>query len=380
MKPRLLFYCQHLLGIGHLTRSLATCQELLHFFEVDFVQGGPDIKKSISHPDFHHHFLPALLMTESDSSLYDPAGLKTPEEIFHLRKTQIETLVSANNYEFVLTELYPFGRKKFKKEILELIDLARAKSPSVRVFSCVRDILVQKSDGANKDLQMAELANKYYDGVLVHSDENLLRLEETFTQVRALTTPVVYTGFITETKPSGQPMVRRKEILVSMGGGVVGEEMVRAIAAVAPVFSGWKFRFILGPYAPAGLKNELLQLQAEHPQAQIHIENFLNNFEQELLQVQLSISLAGYNTLMNTLNTKTMALVYPYMANDEQNLRATRLEPTGAVKAFYAADLTPERLTELLDQSLIKHIDKIDVNLDGALNTARYLHSLTTRN
>ena len=35
----------------------------------------------------------------------------------------------------------------------------------------------------------------------------------------------------------------------------------------------------------------------------------------------LSISLAGYNTLMDILATRTPALVYPYMANREQNMR-----------------------------------------------------------
>jgi predicted glycosyltransferase len=114
MRPRLLFYCQHLLGLGHLTRSLATCQELVEHFDVDFIQGGPDAKKTLKHPHFQHTFLDPLLMKESDSSLYDPSGKYTPEELMERRRQQINDLLDQHSYAAVITELFPFGRKKKK--------------------------------------------------------------------------------------------------------------------------------------------------------------------------------------------------------------------------------------------------------------------------
>ncbi len=41
MKPRLLFYCQHSLGLGHFVRSLALVEALATRFDVVFFNGGP---------------------------------------------------------------------------------------------------------------------------------------------------------------------------------------------------------------------------------------------------------------------------------------------------------------------------------------------------
>jgi predicted glycosyltransferase len=40
MRPRLLFYCQHSVGMGHLMRSVALTRALSARFDVTFVSGG----------------------------------------------------------------------------------------------------------------------------------------------------------------------------------------------------------------------------------------------------------------------------------------------------------------------------------------------------
>ena len=40
MKPPLLFYCQHAIGMGHLVRSLALAEALTKRFQVVFLSGG----------------------------------------------------------------------------------------------------------------------------------------------------------------------------------------------------------------------------------------------------------------------------------------------------------------------------------------------------
>lgn len=375
MRKRILFYCQHLLGLGHLTRSLATCRELAEHFDVDFIQGGPDAKKTLTHPHFRHIFLDPMLMREQDSSLYDPTGKYTPEELMERRRQQIEQTVGSHSYDAVITELFPFGRKKFKKEILGLIDLARQKNPQAKVYCGLRDILVQKKDGATRDAQMAQIVCDYYDGVFVHSDEHILKLEETFTQVEMIKSKLHYTGFITEAHPMKIAReTRQPQVLVSMGGGIVGSEMVLAVAKAASLLPEFEFRFFLGPYAPTDLRRELELIQSNSA-AKISIEGFSNNFEAELQKAALSISLAGYNTLMNTLNTSTMALMYPYLANEEQTLRGRKFEPTGTVKMFYPEDLSSNTLAGLIREYAYKFPQNVNINLDGTKNTAKMLKS-----
>ena len=40
-KPALLFYCQHSIGMGHLTRSFALAAALAQDFRIVFLNGGP---------------------------------------------------------------------------------------------------------------------------------------------------------------------------------------------------------------------------------------------------------------------------------------------------------------------------------------------------
>lgn len=371
-RPKLLFYCQHLLGLGHLTRSLATCRELVRYFDVDFVQGGPDEGKSLSHPNFRHIFLKPLLMREADSTLYDPSGKLAPEELVLLRASQIEEQLRSQSYDFVVTELFPFGRKKIKKEILRLIELAKAANPKVGVYCGLRDILVTKHDADRRDRDIANIVNDYYDGVLVHSDEKVLKLEETYSQVPSIADKIHYTGFITETHPPLRTEPRRPEVLVSMGGGVVGSEMLLAVAEATSLLPELHFRFLIGPYAPADLRGKLEAIR-DRQTGSVTIEGLSKNFEEELLGVALSISLAGYNTLMNILNTKTMALVYPYRGNQEQILRARRLESAQAVKMIGPEDLAPERIATIIRETAFQRPARLDVNLDGAINTAEFL-------
>jgi predicted glycosyltransferase len=255
-----------------------------------------------------------------------------------------------------------------------MIDRVKLKNPKAKVYCGLRDILVQKKDGAVRDLQMAQIVNEYYDGVFVHSDPSILKLEETFQQVSVIADKLHYTGFIAEAKPKEFKTPERKpDILVSMGGGIVGAEMLLAVAKTAPLLPEFTFRFFLGPYAPAELRAQLEDIQRKEPQATLKVEGFSNNFEAELAQSALSISLAGYNTLMNTLNTRTMALMYPYLANEEQTLRGKKFEPSGTVKMFYPEDLQPKILAELIRTHAYGFPQKFDINIEGAKHTAHML-------
>ncbi|MDG0816279.1 glycosyltransferase family protein [Bdellovibrio svalbardensis] len=370
-KPRLLFYCQHLLGIGHLTRSLAISESLIKDFEVHFLQGGPDVGKSITNSSYHHHFLSPLLMKESDSSLYDPAGLKSPEQIFSERNLAIESLLQNNSFDVIVTELFPFGRNKFKTEVVNLIKAARSANPQIFVTTSVRDILVEKSNSHEREKKMAGLVQEHYDAVLVHSDERILKLEETFSLANSLQEKLYYTGFVAETPKTKTASLRRKEILVSMGGGVVGDKMVLAVLETLPHFSDYLFRVVPGPYASVELKTALKQKSEANPQ--LKIETFLHNFEEELSQVALSISLAGYNTVMNILNTKTPALVYPYMENIEQNLRASRMASQNLLSVIYDEDLGTANLAKIMNDRLQQPWPSFEVELNGSEKTSQYL-------
>ena len=107
------------------------------------------------------------------------------------------------------------------------------------------------------------------------------------------------------------------------------------------------------------------------------IEKYSPDFHSCLRQADLSISMGGYNTIMNLLATGVRSLVYPYTANNyqEQHIRAGKLERLGVVELLHPEMLVPEVLAQKITGMLAKTPVRLQVNTDGAANTVRILMS-----
>ena len=373
-RPTVLLYCQHLLGIGHLSRSLAICRALLERFDVVFLQGGPDIGRTIDAPGFTHVFLPPLLMREHDSSLYDPSEEVEVDIVWDRRRTALGPIL-ARPYAAVIVELFPFGRNKFKPEILEIIERSRITNPGVRVYCSNRDIMVQKPDQAHREAKIAKILAAHFDHVLVHSDPDLIPMEATFGATEAISGQILYTGYVADGTPPASPRraPREKRILVSLGGGVVGAELAVACAHVAGAFPDHDMEILTGPYT----SKEDLEAISTAAAGRVRLRGFSDDFRGDLSRAAISISLAGYNTLMDVLATETPALVYPYMANREQNMRAGALAERGFLGVLYEADLVQSKLTNAIRERLGAAYPETRIDLSGAQTTAEILFSHT---
>ncbi len=58
---RILYYCQSLVGVGHLACSLRIIEELVPFADVDLIYGGLDTATMFEHPRLRYLRLPTLL-------------------------------------------------------------------------------------------------------------------------------------------------------------------------------------------------------------------------------------------------------------------------------------------------------------------------------
>ena len=87
------------------------------------------------------------------------------------------------------------------------------------------------------------------------------------------------------------------------------------------------------------------------------------------------MSLAGYNTCMNLLVTRIPALIYPYLRQQEQPLRVTKIKDFLPLKILQDSDLSPHVMADHIQEMMgaSKQSDNMALNLDGAENTARYL-------
>jgi predicted glycosyltransferase len=378
---KIIQYCQHVLGIGHLFRSLEICRALSDH-EVVLVTGGPRVDAKL--PDHVREVrLPDLQMNQEFKGLFSSRKNSSLEQIKADRQKSLAALFESEKPDIFLVELYPFGRKAFRFELDPVLEEIRSKKPpSCGVVCSVRDILVEKEDQVKHEKRVVKTLNNYFDAVLVHADPNLAQLDETFDQYEKIEIPVVYTGYIAaKPKTDAAQKIRRRlhidddELLIisSAGGGNVGAPLLAAVVQAfnqLTVENTCYLKILTGPFLERPDFDNLKKMVGPN----VQIEQFTSDFLSYLAAADLSISMGGYNTTMNILATGVPALVWPFPQNREQRMRAGRLAREGLLKVLEDEDLHPQRLADLMDQSLAASYSRsVKYDLDGAVNTAKWI-------
>lgn len=385
MNKKAMFYCQHVLGMGHLIRSAEIVRGLVASeFDVSFLNGG-EIAEGFKLPaDIELINLPPIKSDAEFRELHAADSEQNLEEIKAARRQRILAEYERLQPDVLVIELFPFGRRKFAFELIPLLERIQTDGRRTKVVCSLRDILVSKRDQERFDDQVCLTMNRYFDLLLVHSDPQFQRLEETFPRATEIKCPVRYTGFVVQQSEVFALAEARAadtlQILASIGGGRVGCELLEASIAASGLIANehpHRLQIFTGPYLPTEEFYRLQQLAAGKPH--INIERFTPNFLEHLHRANLSISMAGYNTCMNLLTTGTPALVLPFNGNnnEEQTIRANKLEQLGVVNVLRDGELVPATLAEkILRVGKQTNSAKPKLDLSGATTTAELIKQL----
>ena len=379
---KILFYCQYVWGMGHLFRSIEITRALSNH-RVLLVAGGREIDVH-----FPEHVtpvrLPGLYMDEHFTTLIPENPDKTVEDIQRQRKEILFGLCETHKPDILIIELYPFGRTIFGFELKPLLDaIHQGRFGKTKIVCSLRDILVEKRDPRMYEERVINDLNTHFDQLLIHSDPELMPLDETFSRVNDIQIPVYYTGFVTQKAPpdTGRKLRRdlamdadEKLIVASAGGGRSGYKLLRSTLEAVHLLSNTqpiRLEMFTGPFRD---DDQFKQLSA-YATDKIRVRRFTQRFLDYLAAADLSVSLAGYNTCMNLLVTRIPALVYPYLRQREQPIRVTRIKDFLPLKILQDSDLSPAMMAGHIQQMgrISKPIDSVSINLDGAENTAHYL-------
>jgi len=367
---RILFYSQHVLGIGHFFRSMELARAL-HQHDVLFVEGG-DPPPGFTAPRHVKRFLLPPLMMDADFKAMT-ARQGSLDQVKAMRAGLLLETFLEFAPQVLITELFPFGRRQFRFELMPVLRTIQERRLATRVVCSLRDILVEKSDQAAYEAWVLEVLNRYYSLLLVHADPRLISLDETFSQVDRITPPIRYTGFVTRPLPTVAREPGYTVIVASSGGGKVGADLLAAaIRAVRSLPApDLLLRVFVGPFMAASDRETLQDLAVGDPR--VVLLPFSSDFVAELLAADLSISMAGYNTCMDLLSTGVKAIVYPFRQNREQGLRARKFESLGLFRVIH--ELEVALLARTIQQALASPplARGFDLNLDGARNTALLL-------
>src|SRR5258708_23247168 len=197
-----LFYCQHVLGIGHLVRSAEIVRELSRDSQILFIYGGekPDGFRFPEHENIEILQLPPLKTDPDFSNLQVCGSSRSMDETKTLRRQLLLQAFAEFQPDVMVTELFPFGRKQFRFELLPLLEHVRQQSRRTMVVSSVRVILVTRKDQEEYEKRVCDLVNTFYDLILIHGDTNFQKFDETFSRVNDLRCPVAYTGYVVHHK------------------------------------------------------------------------------------------------------------------------------------------------------------------------------------
>ncbi len=387
---RLMFYCQHVLGIGHFIRSSEIVRGLVRHFDISFLNGGEIIPGFDLPAPVEVINLPAIKADPEFREIHAVDGSANLDEIKEIRKQCIIDQYKRVQPDVLVIELFPFGRLKFAFELLPLLEEIEKTGSGTKVVCSLRDILVSKREQQQFDEDACRIVNQYYDLLLVHSDPRFQRLDETFRRVSELKCQIRYTGFVAQCEDQNEPVIidglpavgsGEKTIVVSIGGGRVGSELIDcAVKASALIGDRLPHRMLIftGPYLP---EEDFRRIQSEiEGGSNFRLQRYTTQFISYLRRADLLISMAGYNTCMNIITTRTRAIVYPFTGNNnqEQSIRANKLADLGVVEVINAHELKPEILAEKIMLIIRKPpADRPPLDLSGAEKSAEVLIEVT---
>ncbi|MEX0316486.1 MAG: glycosyltransferase family protein [Ruegeria sp.] len=367
----------HLLGTGHLSRALTLGRAFRNAGHAVLLVSGGMPAPQLNNDGLDLLGLPPLrsdgtvfsrLLTES-SEVADEAYL-------HARITALQAAITQFAPDVLITELYPFGRRVLAREFQALLQAAHELTPRPVILSSIRDILAPPSKPSRVE-QTEAMVTGFYDGVLVHSDPHSTKLETSWPVSEALAQRLHYTGYVAP--PPAEPHPSQAgdgEVLVSAGGGSVGAPIFRATIEAARKITNRRWRLLVGG---RDANARIAELRAHVSDAPVEIEPARADFRQMLNHAAASVSMCGYNTTLDLLQSGIPAVLIPFDDGKEveQGLRAQSLARLPAIEVLKSDDLSPDALAKAIERAIAAGPRTgPDLNFDGAARSVAIAETL----
>ncbi|MFZ2007579.1 MAG: glycosyltransferase, partial [Stellaceae bacterium] len=384
--PSVLFHVQYLLGIGHLQRSLRIAEALADAgLAVTLVQGGPPLPEITCGGGIDIVQLPAIRSRDASFALVDAAGELVTDALREQRRTALLCAFNTARPDAVVIEGFPFARRAFRFELDPLI--AAARGAGAKIICSVRDIPTVRADPERLAAIVARVRGDF-DAVLVHGDPGFIPFDAAFPAAPEIADRLHYTGYVATVSlstpgggegrgeagdsgsagafprhppsaklrapspPNGRRGNEDDDILISVGGGgAAGRALMQAAieARRRGCLPTKTWRILTGT---ALSDADLAEIRAAAPPGLI-VERFRRDFASLLRACHVSVSQAGYNTVLDILAAKARAVLVPFAAEreTEQLIRAEHLAARGAAVLLRERELDAASLAAAIERA-----------------------------
>ncbi|MBF9195310.1 glycosyltransferase [Microvirga terrestris] len=371
---RVLIAVTHLLGAGHLTRAAALARAFARKgHETILVSGGtPAPLADLGGAELVQ--LPPVRTLGTDFKTLLDENLQPVDEAYLDRRRSIllDTLRSTRP-DILITELFPFGRRVLAGEFMALIEAAHALNPRPLVLCSIRDILVAPTK-PERIAQAHEHILHDYDGILVHGDPNLVSLEASWPVNEKIRPLIRYTGYVDENE-NDISQGHRHGIVVSGGSSAASLPLYLAALEAAHLITDRPWRILIG----RGVSEEDFQALRHNAPAHAIVERARTDFRTMLAGAEVSVSQAGYNTVVDLLRCGVRSVLIPFEAGHEteQRLRAERLKSLGLADIVSEDEASGTRLAEAIRHGLSQPASSPPaIALDGARQSVAIAESM----
>ncbi len=382
MAGSVLFYVQHLLGIGHVQRTLRLAKALAcEGIEVTLVSGGDPLGEEIGaafEPIIQ--LVPIRASDATFKNLVGPEGRTIDESLREARRIALLDAFASARPDAVVIEAFPFGRRAFRFELDPLIEAARSRRPRPLILCSVRDIVIVPDD-PKRHREITDRIRTDFDWVLVHGDPAFIPLEASFPATSEIADRLVYTGYIRgpDQTDVADETTGTDEVLVSVGGGAAGSALLSTAleARRHGCLAGLAWRLLAGPNLPEQAFGTLARRLPEG----VVLERYRRQFPRMLRRCRVSVSQGGYNTVLDILAARARAVVVPFAfeRETEQQLRAARLAARGVLELVPETELSPARLAFAIERAVERDPQTISIDTNGARRAAGLIAKMIRR-
>jgi predicted glycosyltransferase len=313
-RPRVLFYCHNVFGLGHIVRSLRIAAACVNEQEAvcAVITGCRSLDELALPRGVHIQRLPPVRRDSNGALTIDRRDMTLLVE----RGRRILDFARAWQPDVFVADHNPLG---LGGELIELLTAIRCETWPIRVIwgvPYVKGIPHARSPRARAALETYDTAIAYTDGA-VEPILDALDLPATIQRQPPGTFHATYAGFITEqlslAEPSQPPL-----ITALCGGGAEAENLGRVFMDALARFPNVRGRFVAGPLACDAVHAALRGTSIETLRT--------SSLEDAVREATIVVSRAGYNSSYALAATELPLVLAPVpLEGSDQQERAARL-------------------------------------------------------
>lgn len=375
---RVLFITNECAGLGHLRRTinLARAVTARDSDATALIVTGSAALGSFELPRRVDTVKLPVIRREADGTLYAATlGVDMPM-IETMRSEILRSAAAAFDPNVVVVDKTPLG---LRDELVPMLEHLRKRGRS-RVVLGLRNV---EDDPARVRAAWSEAntlsaIERYYDCAVVYGPDNTTNDALSCLGGVEMPVPVTHVGFVGDSPASTPPSdLPSGYLLVTVGGGSDGHDMIDAVLDAeqhAPL--PFPIVVVTGPLMPATAVARLAnRCDGDHTR----LFEFRHDMANVLAGAGGVVTMGGYNTVSEILQTGVPALVIPRVRpSEEQLIRANDLVALGLADMLHPDSITPERMWHAVLQMIARPrrpIDRSDYR--GAERTADLLVGLS---